>query len=748
MAGIIPRNNLFLLGLLSMPLWLVAQIDSSSMQTAPLEEALEDFILNAGIDEQVDYSDYLDPLERFARHPLDLNRASYQDLLLLPGMNSISAQRLLYHRERFGALTSIYELQAVEGYTVALIREFLPYVTVEKAGSKDLDPNLRFPRGPSFAEVKKGLEFEWLQRSSFVLEEQRGYTAPDTTFRNILDDESNVVGVDTQLSTRYQGSPFRQYTRFRGRMGNHVSFGFTGENDPGERFVWNPSNRQFGFDYLSAHLALQDFGRLKRLIIGDYTLAVGQGLVLSRGLGFGKGAQVISGLKMPSFGARPYLSVNENQFFRGGAATIGLGDWELTGFVSRAFRDASIQQVDTLDEEVLAVGNLQISGLHRTPSELRNRKAIGETIAGGRAAYAHGAFRGGVTHYQLRYDAPLQAGSANYQTFAFSGDRHHVTGMDWDWVKGNVNVFGEVALARGQSFGGTAGMMSSLAPTVDFSLGIRHFDKDFHSPFAYAFSERPLAVQNESGVYMGLRYAPNYNWELQTYFDQYQFAWQRFRAGYATQGYEWMSQLQYRPSRNTAVFLRVRTEQSERNPSTESGQILASPVGTRRDQFRIHFQTSIDRNLSLRTRLEASQFQEEGQEISRGWLLYQDISWRFGYRWRVTGRFAVFDTDDYDSRIYAYENDILGFFSIPPYYRRGTRWYLMFNGKLAKGWEFWVRVSQTNLANNCSYSAAAPAARGLPAGQEWVESCSFGTGLESISGSARTEVKLQLRWKF
>lgn len=728
---------------------LLAQEDSVFMPNAPLEEAVEDLILNVGVDEQVDYSDFTEPLQEFLQSPLDLNTASLEELLLLPEMNAIQAQRLHFHIETFGALTSIYELQAVEGYTLPFIRTILPYVTVEKIGATDVDPDQRFPRGPSFQEIVSGMEYEWLQRMTGVMEPQRGYSDPDTTFRDLQDAEGNFTGVDTLLSTRYRGDPYRHYTRIRGRLGQNVSIGLVGEKDPGETFAWRPEERLYGYDFLSAHLALRNFGRLKALMIGDYTLQFGQGLLLSRGLGFGKGAQVINGLKMPAYGPRPYSSVNENQFFRGAAATYGLGDWQLTGFFSRAFRDASVQLIDTIDEEVIAAGNLQLSGLHRTPNEFTNRKRVGETIYGGRAEYRKGTFRGGITHYQLRYDALLNPGDAFYQTFAFRGNRHHATGVDWDWVKGNVNLFGEIAHTRGNAFGGTASLMSSLAATVDFSLGLRHFDKDFFSPFAYVFAERPINAQGETGVYAGLRYAPNYHWELQTYFDQYQFHWQRFRVHFPSQGWEWMAQLQYRPTRGTIVYLRVRTEQGVRSPSSSLvRQTLGTPLPVQRDQFRIHFQTSMDRKVNLKTRLELSRFQESGQPTSFGYLLYQDVAWRWGFRWRLTGRFAVFDIDNYDARIYAYESDILGFFSIPPYYRKGTRWYLMFNGKLTRQLDIWLRVSRTSLANNRSWQAAAPAAPGEPAGSSWEPYATFGNGLEAISGSARTDLRVQLRYKF
>jgi hypothetical protein len=40
-------------------------------------------------------------------------------------------------------------------------------------------------------------------------------------------------------------------------------------------------------------------------------------------------------------------------------------------------------------------------------------------------------------------------------------------------------------------------------------------------------------------------------------------------------------------------------------------------------------------------------------------------------------RFALFDTEGYDARMYAYENELIGVFSIPPYAGRGIRWYGM-----------------------------------------------------------------------
>ncbi len=72
-------------------------------------------------------------LQRYIRHPLDLNTASAGELqelgLLLPGQ----IRYLLEHREKLGPLLAIYELQSIKGYDLITIRRMLPYVTAGNA---------------------------------------------------------------------------------------------------------------------------------------------------------------------------------------------------------------------------------------------------------------------------------------------------------------------------------------------------------------------------------------------------------------------------------------------------------------------------------------------------------------------------------------------------------------------------------------------------------------------------------------
>ncbi|MEZ4687835.1 MAG: hypothetical protein R3B47_17760 [Bacteroidia bacterium] len=289
--------------------------------------------------------------------------------------------------------------------------------------------------------------------------------------------------------------------------------------------------------------------------------------------------------------------------------------------------------------------------------------------------------------------------------------------------------------------------MASLSHQLDVALQARSFEPDFHSFKAYAFAERPTAVSNERGLYLGFDLHPNPQWSITGYFDQYYYPANKYQAYFPSRGNEQLLQIQYKIRRGTHVYLRFRADNKEVNAREElPGIQLSRLIPTRRLQGRIHFQTKLSNSLTLRSRLELSSWQRgystQPEERSNGFLFYQDVSWKPGFKFRFTGRLALFDAEDYDARIYAYENDILGFFSIPPYYGRGTRMYGIIG--------LFTLPLYGPLDTLCAHPPARPAAgwrrllqrrnrRGLPV---------FGSGLESHAGAARDEIKLQLRLKF
>jgi hypothetical protein len=62
----------------------------------------------------------------------------------------------------------------------------------------------------------------------------------------------------------------------------------------------------------------------------------------------------------------------------------------------------------------------------------------------------------------------------------------------------------------------------------------------------------------------------------------------------------------------------------------------------------------------------------------------------------LNGRFSWFKTDGYNSRLYAYENDVLYAFSIPALYGKGIRTYLNFRQNFTEKLTLWLKVAATH----------------------------------------------------
>src|SRR5690606_12153292 len=147
--------------------------------------------------------------------------------------------------------------------------------------------------------------------------------------------------------------------------------------------------RRYGFDFVSFHLSIKDKGKVKAMVVGDYALQIGQGIILGAGFSPGKGAEAITSIKRGNLGLRPYTSAIESGFFRGVGATINHKRMDLTVFYSNAYRDAlETEALDSLSDEQSYITAVRASGLHRTESEIAAMATIKERTIGGNLNYS------------------------------------------------------------------------------------------------------------------------------------------------------------------------------------------------------------------------------------------------------------------------------------------------------------------------------------------------------------------------
>ena len=100
-------------------------------------------------------------------------------------------------------------------------------------------------------------------------------------------------------------------------------------------------------------------------------------------------------------------------------------------------------------------------------------------------------------------------------------------------------------------------------------------------------------------------------------------------------------------------------------------------------------------NLTLTTRLD---YKYINPSLNKGTLFLQDVIYNTaGGHFALWFRYCLFYTDDWDSRLYTYENDLLHSFSIPALSGKGSRTYLMIKWALWKHSEFRVKYGLTSI---------------------------------------------------
>ncbi|MDX1420088.1 MAG: helix-hairpin-helix domain-containing protein [Rubricoccaceae bacterium] len=633
-------------------------------ETETLETLTED-------DFSGDPTELLELIIGLREDPLDVNTATATELALVPAFSPLLAQAIVNHREARGPFGSLPELQQVGGVTAEVYLAARPYLRIgaPEAAAEARPP--RYPPVPSVREVVEGLRYTGIQRVQRRLDLAAGYLGEDSL-------------------RAYAGSPDRIYTRLQARYRRNVSVNVTLEKDPGERFTFDG---QPGYDYVSAHAGVFDLGRVDALVVGDFAAEYGQGLVLWRSAGFGKGPDAARAPIRSGRGLRPYGSVDENQFFRGAAASVAVvPGLYASAFGSRRTLDASVvvpDSVDLLDPEIPPgfvdgfVTSLPADGFHRTDTELARKDALGETLVGGGLEYRIDARRVagtvGVVGYRARFDDPIAPGDRPYERFDFAGEEATTGSVYADLRTRSLQAFGEVARGPGGALGALGGVAAEVSRALDLLVLGRHYARNFTSLHGYPFGERNGVGQNETGIYTGVRLRPSRTLTITAYLDQYRFPWLRFAVPRPSSGHEAMLFVEHRPRRWLRFYVQARTETKEAGtdvPGGVPGTVVGGLVNETRQTLRLHGEYEASRSLRLRARVEGSRYVEAG-EVNLGVLVYQDVRWQALDALRLDARLTFFDTDGYDARLYQYENDLTYVFSIPVLFGRGVRTYVL-----------------------------------------------------------------------
>ncbi len=647
-------------------------------------QKLTDELLAQDLD--MNYEELYENLLQILSNPLSINIATEEDFRFLNILTETQLQNLLSYRKEQGGFTSIYELQSIDDFDVQTIQRFAPFVVVKTNQLKT-----------SFLKSIASRQNTYLiLRYDYTLQEKKGFTT------------------EVDPASKFLGSQPRIYTRFRSSKPGDYSIGFTLEKDAGEAMLWRPKNQYYGFDYSSFHLQVQNKGRIKNLIVGDFQGQFGQGLLLGGFFGFGKGAETITTTRRSSIGFIPYTSVHESGMLRGAAVTLQANKHiDLSVYYSQKRKDARLNQ----DDGDGHITSFQTTGLHRNEKELATRNKILESNYGIVANFQYKKLNGGIIMNGTSFENRVQKSKSVYNQFTFEGMQNNNVGGFATYSFNNFNFFGEVAKSLNGGWGGVAGVLGSLTDKIDISLLFRKYDPDFYSFYSNAFGESGLP-QNEAGVYWGWKYTANRKLSIAGYLDLFSFKWLRYRSYAPSVGHEWLLRLNYSLNKKSLFYFQYKEEQKVMNSPGDTN-LYYTTAGIKRSAL-INLSYSLADNLQMKTRAQASTYRFN-KNPSQGIAIMQDVDWKLN-KFGITGRYALFQTDDYDNRQYTYERDAYLAYSFPAYYGKGVRTYLMLEYTLNKYVSFWLRFSQTRYLN-----------------QETI-----GSGVDTIEGNQRNDIRIQL----
>jgi competence ComEA-like helix-hairpin-helix protein len=650
--------------------------------------------------EDAEDSKLLDQILYLESNPVDINTATTNDLQKIPYIDAIVATKILEYRAKNGKFLTIAELRYIDGIDDDVFDRIKKFVVVKNSKVDFVKDD--FGVIQKIKDTRKGflgnLAFEQRTRFSNDLQPSRGYLPPP----------------------KYLGPRPKFYTRLLARYttGGYI---FTGsllaEKDPGEL---NWADHVGGFAEMKSHLILN------QLLAGDYTLEFGQGITLWGSYSFSKSSDATSGIKKKGDDIDSYNSVNEVQYFRGLAGKVkvptSIGDLSLFGFYSNNSIDASI------DTTLNQLSSDYIDGYHRTQSEIDRKNAGKERLYGGRLYYESkffGTTKIGLTYYNSEYDKPFEYKGL----YDFYGTKSNALGVDYDIVIKNVNVFGEWARSYTDIVGGVTGVKFLFFKLADVIFMVRNYPKNFIMLHSYGFGEQSGTSQNEFGIYSGIKFKIGKLAVVNAYFDQYKFPYATFYNPVPTTGRDFMTYTQWNINRNLTVYTKYKNETKEDVTTIKNINGLDEDKIYDRGQqnYRLQFDYDIFKTFRVRSRFEYVFVDYAGYLTSqKGLMFFSDFRVAPFHDIALDGRFIIFQTDSYDSRIYEYENELNGVVSNQGLYGKGRRWYLMLKYKPYKFLELSAKYAET-IIDGAKFT---------------------GSGNDEVTGDLKNRFSLQLDIKF
>ena len=602
------------------------------------------------LEDVAEQSQLLEQLEDLLKHPLNLNKVSLQEMLLIPGFPEKGAFAILQAQKSEKGIVSIEQAQKLITDDLEVWDWISQFVTIE--GKKqplvwNLDGRVRF-----------------VQRQ----EKSKGF-------------EQNI----------YQGTPSKIYQRYRFTIPGRLKLATLFEKDPGETKIR---------DHQILNIEYQLPSLNTKMIAGNYTVNLGFGLMLWSPFSVRKGSAPFYSVRRNEKVIRPFLSSFEANYFQGIAVQSTPGSWDLVGWTSDLKNDANVADNGFIT-------SFYESGYHRSKleREKQNKATIKSTgISIGKTFFQN--FKIQINRMDLDFNPGIQSSTSEPLDFQFHGKKQQYSGISFFGNFGSFNSFGEVVWQNSQGLAAIAGTKGQWKKTKLLVLH-RYYSPKYFNPYSQGFGETST-TNNESGWYVALQFSPISKSKITLAADQFSSSWKTYYNPLKQSGSDFYIQWEQRINLSFNFYLRYTNDNKPQilTREYEVPHLRELMILTNRDRIRFHFSMKLAKESQINGRFETVRFAISPKDNFRispssknGWLFYWDFRSKYLPNSLISTRITLFDTPTYNTRLYQFENDLPGILNSKLLYGRGIRFYFLLKFELWQKLQFSTKYSSTRYEN-------------------------------------------------
>ena len=387
---------------------------------------------------------------------------------------------------------------------------------------------------------------------------------------------------------------------------------------------------------------------------------------------------------------KPYTSSEENRFFRGVAAVFSVKNLELSTFFSKNYSDATIVSSGGSGNDYIE--NFYTEGVHNTPSLLKKKDAVAVLTSGILLSYNFNNTKVGLAWSENRFSLPIDlTGNDPEKIYNFKGDHNNLYSIYYNTFIKKILLYGELSVDEKKKSAVIQGI--SLKPSDRLTLNFTF--SNYNSGFTTFFGQGAGSgsnTSNEIGILGNFTFEAARHLFVSGGCDVEHFPWLKYRSSAPSEAVRQEIKASFLPSEKLTFDASYRYRSSVSDSAAAQGIPDQKKVITK--TFKSSVRYSVNDNLTLGTRID---FSYVNPYASSGLMLFQEISYKFR-KIPVTlwARYCLFKTEDWNSRIYTYENDLLYSYNIPALYGEGSRSYIMVKWEIGGFSELRIKYGLTS----------------------------------------------------